>query len=248
MCMKRRTFEDTSITAMGMQIMSTTTLIAVSNEMLMLLGGVILLAATILTIVLHRKRNSVWRQFALRHGLKVTQGKGGRHISGDVNGHRITLETVDESSDTGPLGVAEIRMSVKVDCQTWPVGLRIESATNSIGDLEAHNTVTGNEVFDRALLVLGRDRTAACGWLTDDRQTALMELAVEHNDKRLKLAGDQLALQTRNAISRLQELDDMLRSLIRTASIIEFRDDESHRGLDELNALTTTRENPCATH
>lgn len=181
----------------------------------LILGGIV-------TIVMWRRRESVWQRFANQHGLRVSSNELGPRISGRLLEFDFLLEILQKSSDTGPLGIEETRMSVQFTPADWPQEMRIESAAGLIGDVQQavspERILTDNAAFDREMLVTGTDAMAARDWLSPSRQLALLNLVSQHNDKHVLLSKSGLSLQTRTAVSQLRSLNDMLESLLETAN------------------------------
>jgi len=225
---------------------STTVLFAVSDAVVGTIACVFVAACVVLTIVFRKRRTTVWNRFARQHGFTVGSNGQGLRIDGTFRGHDVTLEISPDSSDTGVLGVEEVVMSIGLDASRYSTGLRIESTVGVIGDLnEALNKrqiTTGNDAFDRDLLVTGLSPEAASQWLTEHRQLAFLNLVTRHSSKRLAFDADGLSLQTRTAISRLSVLDDMLESLIETAQSIDIATGTAPGPVEQACTIINTKE------
>lgn len=199
--------------------------LAVSTTTLVVAAIAIVAAGIIATVLLRQRRRNVWKNFARNHSLRLGVNAYGPRISGQVQEQEILLEISPRSSDTGALGVEEICMRVEFPPIGWPPNVRIESAQGVTGDvqqaIEPHRIITGNEAFDRDLLVIGSDAEAATAWLTTDRQLAFLNLVTAHRDKFAALDADGLSLRTRTGLSSLKTLNDMLDSLLTAAEAIQ---------------------------
>ncbi|MEZ6128578.1 MAG: hypothetical protein R3C59_07835 [Planctomycetaceae bacterium] len=193
------------------------TTFAVSTATLWLILAAILIIVAALTVLLRYRRQSVWQRFGKRHGLEHDDSVPGMRLSGMIDGRHCVLETADESSDTGPMGVEEVVLKLSFESDEWPELLCVRSAVGLIGDiaasLEEHRVETGDAEFDRDVLVTAKYEEEAANWLTPRRRAALLSIVQAHDDKQMACQPGFVSLQTRSAISRSDELERMLGSL-----------------------------------
>lgn len=222
------------------------TILAASNATLGLLACGVVVAAIVATVVLNRRRQAVWMRFARRHGFRIRHDNAGLRVSGTADNYDVTLNIDPDSSDTGTFGVEEVVMSVSLDASRLPIGLKIESVVGIIGEiqqaLDNRSITTGNEAFDRDLLVTGASPASVAEWLTDHRQLAFLNLIARHADKQVTLDKTGLHLQGRTAVSRLEVLDDMLDALVEAARSIEIEPGADSSAVNEVSTTGTTQE------
>ena len=77
----------------------------------------VLVAVLVGTVYLHRWRKTVWRRFARQSGLTFVRREVGPTMCGTHGEPDGEPETRTDSSDTGALGIEEVRMTVHVDLQ-----------------------------------------------------------------------------------------------------------------------------------
>lgn len=203
---------------------STLILLALSTEQLAAVLVALIIGLTVATIVLRKRRRTVWQQFARRHRLIAAENQAGPLVTGMLGGHRFLLEVTQESSDTGALGVEEVRMALMFHTGL-PQRTLIQSAVGWVGDLDQslhpEQVRVGQPEFDRNLMVFSDDTEATRGWLTQRRQDGLLKLAMGHPDQQMTCDSQQLTLQTRDVISSPGQLHDMLTSLLNTAEVLQ---------------------------
>ena len=182
------------------------------------------------TKAMRSRRRTVWQQFGRRHHMAFDEVSDGPRLVGEVDHMHCVLETLADGSDTGPMGVEVVAMSLKYangedGNEQMPDSLAVESAVGSVGHVQSaltpNRVITGDEKFDQEMLTVSRDQSAAMRWLTPRRRSALLELALYHRDKETICHPGRLVLRTRSAISRLRDLEEMLTSLRTAADIIQ---------------------------
>lgn len=202
---------------------STVILLALSTEQLAAVLIALIIGLTVATIALRKRRRTVWQQFARRHRLIAAENDAGPLVTGMIRGHRFVLEVTQESSDTGALGVEEVRMALELKTGL-PQRTLIQSAVGWIGDLDQslhpEQVSVGKPEFDRNLMVFSDHAEFTRNWLTERRQHSLLKLAMSHPDQQMTCDSQQLTLQTRDVISRPEQLHEMLTSLLTTADAL----------------------------
>lgn len=180
--------------------------------------GVIVVA--VLTVALRRRRQHVWRRFAARHGLRFQNSDLGPRVYGTKDGYEVELKVVAESSDTGPLGIEEIRMTMEL-LNRVPEGLSICEAEGVLGEvnraLEADHIETGDHEFDHAVVVKANDEQLAREWLDEERRRSLLSFVQQRPTNIVALDGRTLSCQDREMISSLDVTEECLRLLLETA-------------------------------
>lgn len=176
------------------------------------------------TLVLRRRRQDVWRAFARRHGLQYRIDDGRPRVMGTLDGRRVELSIVGESSDTGPMGVEVIRLAMSLAAPP-PVGLKLESAGGVVGDVQKtmneDRFETGDEEFDRQVNVSLTDAPSATEWLTPTRRRAFLDLVRENPADLYTIAAGQLQWQCRTALGDADKLDVQLRHLAIAAAAMD---------------------------
>jgi hypothetical protein len=195
----------------------------------LLIGIGLLLLVASLWLVHHRR--STWQRFARRKRLLYRETDAGPQAMGTVHGLPFTLAMAGDSSDTGALGVEEVRMSVELPCPV-PEGVAIHRASR-MEQVVAEVTmgepfVTDDEPFDQQFLVETPDAEAARAYLTPARRKALLELSELPISCHAGLEGQQLFLQDREMVASLNRLSHHFAVLMRAA-----------RGLCQAEPATT---------
>jgi len=179
--------------------------------------GLLLLIAS-LWLVQHRR--STWQRFARRKRLLYRETDEGPQASGTIHGLPFILKMAGDSSDTGALGVEEVRMSVQLPCSA-PEGVTINRA-GRMEQVVAEVTMgepfsTEDEQFDQQFIVETTDPEAARNYLTPARRKALLELAELPSSCHAGLEGSELFLQDREMVASLNRLSQHFRVLMRAA-------------------------------
>lgn len=185
---------------------------------------VVALLGFFVTLTLVRRRESVWQQFARRHGLRFEHGDAGPRVSGTIDGRPFELSTRLEGSDAEELGVAEIRMTLALR-GPLPEGLQVAAAEGLIGAvarmLEAERIEIGEERFDHEALVKGAEPDACRQYLTPQRREALLALIEASGQAKVGLENGCLFWEDRELLSSLDELDRCLARLRKTAPALD---------------------------
>ena len=165
--------------------------------------------------LVHHRRD-VWRRFARRHRLRVTESGTVPLSSGTVDGRAFSLGAASGGSDAEELGLVEVEMSLGLH-GPLPADLEIEDATGVIGEaqrvLEERTVPIGDDEFDRSAVVRCADAAAARAWLNERRRRAFLTLVCRHASGEVGLAGGRLYLRDRELVSRVAELETRLKLL-----------------------------------
>lgn len=185
--------------------MTATVLALVVAAVVVLVGG---------TVLMVRRRRRVWLRFAALHGLEAVPDSPAPVVRGRVDGFSVRLRVTGASSDTGWLGVEEVRLEVQLDPAELPEDMEVRTRIGLERDDAA--VATGDELIDRRLLVFG-DRDRVTTFLTRPRRTALGSLAALAKSSRVGLSEGWLWLEERRARSRLAVLEEHLQTLLAVA-------------------------------
>jgi hypothetical protein len=181
---------------------------------------VVLLAVAIgVSAWLGRKRRSVWQRFARRHRLQYGEPRPGLpQVTGQIDGRPVRLTVAGQGSDTGELGVQEVRLSVGV-ARGVPAGVEISPrglVAAAAEMMEGESVRTGDDEFDRRAVVRGEpDQVRA--WLDDSRRRALERLFAVKPSGTSGMQGANVYIQSREMVASPDELDRWLDELMRTA-------------------------------
>jgi hypothetical protein len=174
--------------------------------------------------LLVRRRRNVWRRFARRHGLRAVKGATSPRLEGVITGRPFALTMTSGGSDSEELGIVDVEMSLGLH-GTLPAGLEIEDATGLIGEaqrvLEEHGFATGDEDFDRSVVVRGADAPGIVAYLTPDRRRAFRELVERHSTGEVGLAAGCIYLRDRELLSRIEDLESRLAVLVHLAPALD---------------------------
>lgn len=185
---------------------------------------------TVATSVLKRRRKSIWHRFAGRHRLKHELSADRHRVSGAVDGRQVELSISPNSSDTGLLGAEEIVFAVEVH-GSLPAGLELRSAPGVVGAIQRASDpdakTVGDDEFDRCVVVTGDHPAALEEYLSEERRQAFLQAIRDCGEAELVLSAGWLELQTREVVSRPDELEDEYRLLLTTAEALDRTPGES---------------------
>ncbi len=179
--------------------------------------GLLLGAATVWLV---QRRRNTWQRFARGKGLLYRENDSGPQAQGTIDGYPFVLSMTPESSDTGALGVEEMRMAVHLPCE-MPQGLAIHRAApmeQAIREVTVGEPITTqDEAFDQQFVVEAVDKEAARRFLNDSRRQALLQLVELPSSCFAGLAGKELFCQDREMIANLDRLNHYSDVLLNTA-------------------------------
>jgi hypothetical protein len=136
------------------------------------------------------------------------------------------LAAASGGSDAEELGIVEVELSLGI-LGPLPAGLEMEDATGVIGEaqrvLEEHTVSTGDEEFDRSVVVRGADPGAVQAYLTPVRRRTFLELVKRHASGEVGLAAGRIYLRDRELVSRLRDLESRLALLRQAAPVFDVR-------------------------
>ena len=191
----------------------------------LVLVGVIAVAVVV-SIALNRRRKDIWNRFAKRHGLAIVDSEDRLMLHGEIADSPIEISIVDESSDSGTLGVQVIEISTPVP--NLPDGLVVESAPGIVGTLrkalESAATETGDENFDRLTVVQCENESAAVDYLTPVRKNAIASLIEQVTPAFVDLEVGALRIEDREMFSRIERLEERTRDLLNCATVLNESD------------------------
>jgi hypothetical protein len=188
----------------------------------------IVLAIIAISVGASRRRKDVWEHFARRHQFVYDQTPDGRFsVRGVLDSRPLELKLSKASSDTGVLGVEEVRMAAEVR-GPLPPGLELARADGLIGEvshkLDPDHISTGDEQFDRTVIVKGDHPPAVIGYLTEPRRRALERLCGSVPGAIAGLADRQVFIQDREMISEPEHLERRMRTLLDVARVLDHED------------------------
>lgn len=179
--------------------------------------GLLLITATVWLV--HRRR-STWQRFARRKGLLYRETDEGPHAQGVIDGLPFVLSMAEDSSDTGALGVEEVRMSVHLPC-TIPEGLAIHRAAlmeHAIREVTVGEPfATQDEAFDQHFVVETTDPEAARQFLNEARRRALLQLVELPSSCNAGLECKELFCQDREMVASYERLNEHSATLLSVA-------------------------------
>jgi hypothetical protein len=180
----------------------------------------LIVVVTFVSVALIRSRKRVWEQFARRHGLEYASGVADVQVHGTVHGRPFRLFTSHESSDSGPMGIQEVRMQLGI-LGSLPEQMRVSRVEGWVGAVdrmsEAQATPTGDEEFDRAVLVEARDPNEAKEYLTAYRRELIGKLMADAHADDAGIDGRDLFIQDREMLTDIERIEQRLAIMLSLA-------------------------------
>jgi hypothetical protein len=191
------------------------------------LGGIILAVvitliavATFVSVAMLRNRRRVWERFARRHGLHYRADTTSIDVTGNIQGRRFRLFTPQVSSDSGTLGVQDVRMELGLH-GNLPADTLISKVGGWVGAIdrasEAEAVTSGDEAFDRSVLIESASKDSALTYLTPDRRALISELLTDAHADDGGIDGDVLFVQDREMLTDLDRIEQRLAIMLRLA-------------------------------
>jgi hypothetical protein len=195
-----------------------------SPNVVFIYATVFVLFVIVISAVLIQRRKTAWQRFARKHGLRYEAGSDGLAVYGRIENRGFQLGTLSSAgSDTGALGIEEIQMSLEVHGEI-PQGLELSEGGAIVGGalkmVEENIIETGDDEFDRAVVVRGNRADEVLRYLTPARKQAVLRLssvAAGTGDATFGMANSKVHIRQRDRISRSAELDRGLARLIAAA-------------------------------
>lgn len=189
------------------------------------IGVVVLLAATaVVTWAFLRRRRNEWQRFARHHDFKYREGADGLVVAGDVDGRPFKLDVSTESSDTGFLGVENVEMILGLKSRV-PDGMEVLDAGGVLGEadrmIEPEAAATGDQEFDRQVLVRGNFGQPASEYLTPKRRGAVLKFLAEEPSCQIRIAGSEFVAQEREIVANVVKLDARLERMLAAAAAFD---------------------------
>lgn len=182
----------------------------------------VLAVAAVLSVVLIRRRKTIWQQFAARHRLQYRDEADGPVVRGILLGRAFEMTVSSRSSDTDALGVQVVCMSVALE--NVPVGLEISSAPGLIGSLQKSldedAVALGDDAFDSVALLKSENEGAASEYLSPARKRTIESLIRESSPEQVMIKDHRLTIENRTMFSRLELLEQHSRRLVRDADML----------------------------
>lgn len=191
------------------------------------LGGFILAVVitligvvTFVSVAVIRSRRRVWARFARRHGLQYRADGPRLEVTGRVQGRPFRLYTPRLSSDDGTLGVQDVRMELGLQ-GGLPADTSISRIDGWVGAIdrasEAEAIASGDEVFDRCVLIESAHKEQVLGYLTPDRREAIRRLLVDAQTDDAGVQGASVFIHDREMLTDLERLEERLGLMLRMA-------------------------------
>jgi hypothetical protein len=191
-------------------------------------AGEVILAVTIfiafgivISLVLHQRRRTIWRQFARRHRLSYRASGEVVEVEGRVDNRPFALSVSRRSSDTGEFGFEEVTM--KLGLHGVPPSLRLETGPSLPAQEEASTESLPGEAedFEHLASMDCDDPIAAKDYLTPGRRARISELHRSSEIDHVRIAEGYLCLCSREAYSSLAQLELRLQKLTDAAAVLD---------------------------
>jgi len=179
--------------------------------------AIVLALATVVlaSVLLARRRRSLWRAFAIRHGLRHGHDESGHpRVRGRIGDREFELAVSPSSSDTDVAGVQVETMSLDLG-EDAPRGLLVRPRLAGEGPGLA-SRLEGDALKEH-VHVHAPNAPETLRWLEGDRARALDRFLAEDERDDAGIEGGRLFRRTRRAVTRLPDLERRLYSLLRTA-------------------------------
>lgn len=185
------------------------------------IASLILICLIVLTVVRSRLRAETWEKWANSRGFRYLGPPESPRIVGSVDQHSLDISTDPQSSDNEG-GVVVVLASLGLNY--LPEGLQAVGVPGFVGDFvrwQEETIETGDENFDRDVMIQGTEDQEALNYWTPERRQALLDL-IHHGDyDHVSLKNSELTLQFRSISSGPEELDEVLLHLQETGAILD---------------------------
>jgi hypothetical protein len=191
-----------------------------------------------------RRRETVWRRFARRHGLRVVRREGHTALVGNRHGRSVRLAVDEDGSDGELVGIVPVRMEVQLRLNV-PPQLALTCSGAAIGALAqglgAQTLPADERGGGHLILQEGADAESAGAFLTLPRRQALLQLARDVDPATAGLERQCVYCEDRMTGVDLDRLDAWLQKLEQAAAALDLpgdeigdeqRDREPERGAD----------------
>lgn len=186
--------------------------------------GLIVAVAYVLSVVLRRRRETVWQELARRWGLRYEPREVGPVVGGEVQGRAVRVAVMADTSDRDTLGFEEVRMEAELGAEA-PRNLEVVRTGGAVGSVvrmvEDGTVSMHDEDFDREFVVKGLDADSAESYLTPERRQALQGLASDAATADVGISDGRVYWQQRDMVSNLELLQSHLRQLISAADRLD---------------------------
>jgi len=190
------------------------------GEVVLLLLAV-MIAVSIITWLVRRRRQDVWKELANRRGLRFADRKEGPRITGQLQGRSVTVNVDEESSDRDVGGVEVVLISVGVN--GFPPNVTAEGVPGLIGDLVGLSEDRINfepEEFHRDVLIKG-DETEARNYWSNHRKEVFLKLVRTAQCDQVTIRDGVLVAELREIVSDRIRLEQLLDELMNAAKILD---------------------------
>jgi hypothetical protein len=161
------------------------------------------------TLGVGRRRRNVWKRFARRHRLRYVEEASLPHVIGTLDGRPFEL-TVSGGGSDNELGMQQFTMSLgltrpaEVSLEAW----KARTLTSGVERTANPQAVdTGDEEFDRAVVVTAESPVDCAAWLTPVRRQALSPLVASAGDAVVCVEDSWLSLKDRDFIPHIDALE-----------------------------------------
>jgi hypothetical protein len=175
---------------------------------------------TFVSVALIRSRRRLWARFARRHGLTYQSDAARITVEGTVQQRPFQLFTPNDSSDVGPLGVQEVRMELGLRGNLPPDTMisRVQGWVGAVDRItEAEAVPTGDEQFDRQVLVESRAPDQALRYLTPPRRELIKTLVSDAHADDAGVEDSVVFIQDREMLTNLDRIEERLQLMLRLA-------------------------------
>lgn len=171
-----------------------------------------------------RRRETVWRRFARRHGLRVVRRDGHTALVGNRHGRSVSLAVDEDGSDGELVGIVPVRMEVQLRLN-MPPQLALTCSGAAIGALAqglgAQTLPVDEGGAGQLILQEGADARSAGAFLTPPRRQALLQLARDVDPATAGLERHCVYCEDRMTGVDLDRLDAWLQKLEQAAAELE---------------------------
>lgn len=196
-------------------------------EIALLVVGILVVVGILFALSrgMARRRRDVWQQFAQRHALRY-RDQPAPQVEGVLEGRPVRLAVLSESSDTGVAGVEQVSMEVGI-LGPLPPGLQVMPAEGIVGEAQrlADRAIieTGDEEFDRRVIVHCDRPQEAVEYLDESRRRAILDL-MGHREYEPGIRDRKASFRDRTMFTEFEACERQLRVLLEIAKRLDGPD------------------------
>lgn len=194
-----------------------------SETLFLLAGAVVVGLGIVISVVMNRRRRSIWTRFARRRGWRLGDGPEGLEVRGSSGGRRYELCVSPESSDTGELGMQVVRMSAELHGEL-PAGFELHELQGLLGQAGGaleEGRIETDAAFDAIAAVKAESAAEANRYLDKERKSALADLIVKSGPAFAGIERGAVYLEERDMVSRLETIEEYYSLLQQAAPILD---------------------------